>query len=135
MEIKRRMYYMKDVTLYSIILTLMYFLSGIKKIISYDKVVKDLEKKIVNSSIISKMIIGIVIILEIICPILIVTGTIMNTNEYYKRIGIISTYILIWFTMLATYLYHFPPVKRHYYPFMSNVTAIGGLLLMSRSMN
>jgi len=135
MEIKRRMYYMKDVTLYSIILTLMYFLSGIKKIISYDKVVKDLEKKIVNSSIISKMIIGIVIILEIICPILIVTGTIMNTNEYYKRIGRISTYILIWFTMLATYLYHFPPVKRHYYPFMSNVTAIGGLLLMSRSMN
>lgn len=129
------MYYMNDVTVYSIILTLMYFLSGIQKIIDYDNVVENFNKKVITNIHISKTIIFLVIILEIICPILIVTGTMMNTNEIYKRIGRISTYILIWFTMLATYLYHFPPVKRHYYPFMSNVTAIGGLLLMSRSMN
>ena len=124
---------MKDVTLYSILLTLMYFFSGLNKIVSYNDVVKGFENRIkfVNVSNVSNVIIVLVILLEIICPLLIVNGTINNS---YKRIGRLSTYVLICFTILATYLYHFPPIKKDYYPFMSNITAIGGLFLLSKNL-
>jgi uncharacterized membrane protein YphA (DoxX/SURF4 family) len=121
---------MKDVTLYSILLTLMYLLSGINKILAYNDVVKGFQNKVKMKNL-SNIIIAIVILLEIICPILIIKGTL---NRSYKKIGRLSTYVLICFTILATYLYHFPPTNRDYYPFMSNMTAIGGLFLMSKNL-
>lgn len=42
-----------------------------------------------------------------------------------------SALYLAAFTVLATVLYHWPPTGKTYYPFISNVTAIGGLLLLA----
>jgi uncharacterized membrane protein YphA (DoxX/SURF4 family) len=68
-----------------------------------------------------------VIILEFFAPLIIIF------SKFYKKYYLIarySSYSLALFTILATYLYHFPPLKNQYYPFMSNLTAIGGLILL-----
>tara|TARA_B100001094_G_scaffold326648_1_gene383200 strand:- start:2263 stop:2619 length:357 start_codon:yes stop_codon:yes gene_type:complete len=43
----------------------------------------------------------------------------------------LALYSLVVFTILATLLCHFPPVGNVYYPFISNVTTIGGLLSLA----
>ena len=67
------------------------------------------------------------IIIELICPIIIQIGVLYPK---YKKYSLISTIILIIFTVIATYLYHFPPYKEQYYAFIKNVSIIGGLLVL-----
>ena len=57
----------------------------------------------------------------------------MDFVEEYssEHLLFVEVIILIIFTILATYLYHFPPSDKEYYPFMSNVTTIGGLSLLA----
>jgi uncharacterized membrane protein YphA (DoxX/SURF4 family) len=64
------------------------------------------------------------IAIEIFAPILINYG-----HFYNKHLAALGLGSLIIFTILATIIYHFPPIGRHYYPFMSNLTTFGGLLL------
>ena len=45
--------------------------------------------------------------------------------------GFYATLSLIIFTIKATYLYHFPPYGKEYYPFMGNLTTVGGLSLLA----
>mgnify|MGYP004412869207 CR=1 FL=1 len=52
-----------------------------------------------------------------------------------KNQQLYGIYSLILFTILATLLCHFPPVKHVYYPFISNVTTIGGLLCLAKLIN
>tara|TARA_Y100001970_G_C13999716_1_gene732688 strand:+ start:325 stop:675 length:351 start_codon:yes stop_codon:yes gene_type:complete len=69
----------------------------------------------------------IVIIIQFICPLIIIFSSYdSNYNNYAKYSGI----ILIIFTILATLLFHVPPTGPDYYAFMSNVTTIGGLGLL-----
>ena len=68
----------------------------------------------------------IAIIIQHLAPILINVGLIKKN----KRLVFYSTLSLIVFTVLATLLYHFPPTGYQYYPFMSNLTTIGGLMLI-----
>lgn len=42
-----------------------------------------------------------------------------------------GVYSLAVFTVLATLLCHFPPMGITYYPFISNVTTLGGLLCLA----
>lgn len=114
----------------SILLTLMYFLSGIDKISNISTVSKGLNKKLPFLTYnLAYLAIILVILLEIIAPIIIVHSTYTNTN---KQWAYYSTIALIIFTILATLLYHFPPFGSTYYPFISNVTVMGGLLLLSQ---
>ena len=49
-----------------------------------------------------------------------------------KKQKIMSVYALAVFTILATLLCHFPPTGFTYYPFISNVTTLGGLLCLAK---
>ena len=76
-----------------------------------------------------KVIIVLAAIWEIVAPaVLVYSGT--NINKY-KKLGIISSLSLVIYTILATLIYHFPPTGAQYYPFISNVTTCGSLLLVA----
>jgi len=68
------------------------------------------------------------IFIQFFCPLIILYSV---YNPKYYMYGFNATLFLIIFTMKATYLYHFPPYNKEYYPFMSNVTTIGGLSLLA----
>ena len=59
----------------SILITLMYFLSGIEKIYTFSKTTMDFSNKINIPLILSKLVISGVILLEIIAPIIIISYT------------------------------------------------------------
>lgn len=110
------------------IMMIMFFLSGINKMINFYKISNEFTTKTpVKIPIqLAYMAIIIAIIIELIAPILINVGLIKKN----KRLVFYSTLSLIVFTVLATLLYHFPPTGYQYYPFMSNLTTIGGLMLI-----
>ena len=123
------MYIMNVTNVSLILLTLMYFLSGIQKVRSFNNVRKGLEQ-IIGLSELSKLMIIIAIMIELICPVIIIFSSMTGD---FKEYATYALYMLILFTILATLLYHFPPIKSNYYPFMSNLTAIGGLLLATQT--
>ena len=110
------------------IMMIMFFLSGIDKMINFYKISNEFTTKTpVKIPIqLAYMAIIIAIVIELIAPILINVGLIKKN----KRLVFYSTLSLIVFTVLATLLYHFPPTGYQYYPFMSNLTTIGGLMLI-----
>lgn len=125
----------ENLTIISLFIVTMFFLSGINKILTFDATVASLQKKLnldINNNIYSLAIIA-VIILEILAPIIIVYYT-NNKNEKYKKYAYYSVLSLIGFTILATAIYH-PPNFSSYMksiPFLSNVSLIGGLLLLGK---
>ena len=66
------------------------------------------------------------IVVEIGAPIIIMFSK--NTKlvkQAIKALGI--------FTILATLIYHFPPTGLNYYPFLKNLSLIGGLMSLFKS--
>jgi uncharacterized membrane protein YphA (DoxX/SURF4 family) len=113
----------------SIFITLLFFLSGFTKIKEFSQVSKGLSQKTMLPLILSKLVIVMVIILEIIGPFIITVSAYYPSSrlEMYAKISILG---LIGFTVLATLLYHFPPYGTNAYSFMSNISTIGGLMLL-----
>lgn len=113
----------------SIFITLLFFLSGFNKIKEFSEVAKGLSKKTMFPLILSKIVIVLVILLEIIAPFIITVSAYYPSSrmEMYVKLSIIG---LIIFTVLATLLYHFPPYGTNVYSFMSNISTIGGLMLL-----
>lgn len=116
------------------LLTIMFFLSGFDKIINFENVSKGLQIKLSEKLFLNLPIyfsyfsIILVIILEIVAPL------IMNYSYYVKKYYQYAKYaswFLIIFVIMATYLYHFPATGSQYYPFMSNLALIGGLIILS----
>lgn len=116
------------------LLTIMFFLSGFDKIINFKNVSLGLQNKLSQKLFLnlplyfSYLSIILVILLEIFAPIL------MNYSYYvkkYYKYSKYATYLLILFVIMATYLYHFPATGSQYYPFMSNLALIGGLIILS----
>ena len=109
-----------------ILTTIMFLISGIYKIIDPSLGMKKLAKCpciMTKNENLLMIIVFIAGIWEIIASLSIYVG-----NKKQKLIGI---YALVLFTVLATLLCHFPPVGFKYYPFISNVTTIGGLLCLA----
>lgn len=106
------------------VMMVMFFTSGVDKIVNFDKTVGGLIKKVHVHENISKLAIIFAILIEIIAPIAINYG-----HFYDKDIAAIALVSLTIFTILATAIYHFPPLGGQYYPFMSNLTTVGGLML------
>ena len=109
--------------------TLLFFLSGLYKIKDFKQVTKGFVTKTNLPLTFAQIVIVCVILLEIIAPLIITLYSYnLNTNLFfYTKLSIIG---LIIFTILATLIYHFPPVSSNYYPFMSNLSTIGGLCLL-----
>ena len=115
------------------LLTIMFFLSSFSKIKNYQEVVKGFGKKFDNKlfnmpQVFYMMSIIIAICIQFFCPLIIMYSI---YDKKYSIYGSIACLIIALFTILATYLYHFPPYDKEYYPFMSNVTTIGGLSLLA----
>jgi len=113
----------------TIYITLLFFLSGFHKIKDFISVTKGFMKKTKVPLTLSKIIIIGVILLEIIAP-LIISLYSYNSNPKLYAYTKLSLLGLILFTILATFLYHFPPFGSNYYSFMSNLSTLGGLLLL-----
>ena len=113
----------------SLFITLLFFLSGFNKIKDFNQVTKGFVNKTKIPLFLSKIVILGVILLEIIAP-LIITLYSYNLNKSlypYTKLSLIG---LIIFTILATLIYHFPPIGSNYYSFTSNLSTIGGLILL-----
>tara|TARA_B100001287_G_C22454621_1_gene422175 strand:- start:127 stop:516 length:390 start_codon:yes stop_codon:yes gene_type:complete len=119
----------KELFISALLLTLIFFVSGVNKAKNIKGVAKGLEKKlpVLGSSLSLLAIVG-VVILEIVAPILII----VSLFGYYKNIGIASCYSIILFTILATYLYHHPSKKENFHPFMRNIAIIGGFIALAK---
>ncbi len=115
------------------IINFMFFISGIDKSLNFIKVVNGLQKRmgmILPLYFYYFMIIS-AIVIEIVCP-LTILYSVINRNKFTNKLGFYSSLLLIIFTILATLIYHFPPTtSAKYYPFMSNLSLIGGLSLMA----
>ena len=118
----------------TIYITLLFFLSGFHKITDFIQVVKEFTNRTKIPFTLSKIIIIGVILLEIIAP-LIISIYSYNSNPLLYTYAKLSLLGLIVFIILATFMYHFPPVGQNYYSFMSNLSTLGGLLLLYQHFN
>ena len=112
----------------SVLITLVFFLSGFEKIIRFPISTSKFAKKLRLPLTLSQLIIIVVIMLEIAAPSIIMAYT------YSKNVSLVpffkpSVVALMAFTVMATAIYHNPLKGRDsYYAFMSNVSTFGGLL-------
>jgi uncharacterized membrane protein YphA (DoxX/SURF4 family) len=121
---------MMDLFYPAILITLMFFLSGIEKIYTFSKTTMDFSNKINIPLTLSKLVISVVILLEIIAPIIIIMYTftgLFNLLPFFKT-ALVS---LIVFTIVATIMYHNPfKNSKNYYEFITHLSIIGGLLAL-----
>jgi hypothetical protein len=114
----------------AILITLMFFLSGLEKIYTFSKTTRSFSNKINIPLTLSNLVISCVIILEIIAPLIITSYTftgLFNLLPLFK-IAVIS---LIAFTIAATIMYHNPfKSGKNYHAFISHLSIIGGLLAL-----
>tara|TARA_B100001287_G_scaffold242851_1_gene218529 strand:- start:1242 stop:1601 length:360 start_codon:yes stop_codon:yes gene_type:complete len=111
----------------------MYFLASFPKIKNFPNVVKGFGKRFSKQlfempQIFYILSIVVAILIEFFCPLIIMYSV---YDKKYKNYGYYACLTLILFTIKATYLYHFPPFGKEYYPFISNTTTIGGLSLLA----
>ena len=111
----------------SVLITLMFFLSGFEKIMFFPHSTGKFAKKMAIPLVVAQLIIFLVIALEIAAPLAIAaylfTG-LASLLPFFK----LSVLALVAFTILATLLYHNPLKGREkYYAFMANVCVVGGL--------
>lgn len=125
---------MELILISTIYITLLFFLSGFHKITDFIQVVKEFTNRTKIPFTLSKIIIICVILLEIIAP-LIISLYSYNHNPLLYTYAKLSLLGLIVFIILATFMYHFPPVGQNYYSFMSNLSTLGGLLLLYKHFN
>jgi uncharacterized membrane protein YphA (DoxX/SURF4 family) len=112
-----------------IFLTLMFFLSGISKYNNFLKVSKGFATKMSQPLEVAKLVIYAVIVLEIVAPLIITFHSMSIINM--RILTQLSITGLALFTIVATYLYHYPSNPKNYYSFMSNLSTLGGLMILS----
>ena len=119
--------------LISVIVTTMFFVAGIDKIMHFEKVVGGFKKRfpVELPDLFNRLAICIAIIIEIVAPLVLVYAAYDFDNPKTRKYGVYAAMALVIFTITATLIYHFPPFGATYYPFMSNLTTVGGLLLVS----
>ena len=122
---------MELILISTVFITLLFFISGFHKITDFKNVVKEFMGRTKMPFFLSKIIIICVILLEIVGPFIISFYSYSSNAELYTYTKL-SLLALIVFTVLATLLYHFPPFGANYYSFMSNLSTLGGLLLLYR---
>tara|TARA_Y100000389_G_C17411554_1_gene491227 strand:- start:459 stop:830 length:372 start_codon:yes stop_codon:yes gene_type:complete len=119
------------VIIYAFMILIMYILAGINKATNFESTVNGFKKVFFIKNLpkgFYKLTILLVIILEIFAPLTILYS--LQTDKYNYMANLSSISLAI-FTILATLIYHFPPVGSEYYSFMKNLTATGSLLLLS----
>ena len=119
------------ITVYAIMILLMYFLAGINKAMNFKQTVNGFKNMFMFKNlpqIFYDLAMALVVVLELVAPLIIVYS--LQTN-LYSDLAYYSSVSLAAFTVLATLIYHFPPSGSEYYAFIKNLTATGSLLLLS----
>lgn len=115
------------------VLNLMFFVSGVDKVAHFNKVVTGLQNRLGSVTLpvtLVRLMIGCAIVIELVAPMVILKAS-LDRSQRNDRLATYASASLVVFTVLATLLYHFPPsTSAKYYPFMSNLSAVGGLSLM-----
>lgn len=115
----------------SVLVLLFFFVAGMNKIPNVNNLAKGLVGKL--PKMLKKipmhfyvLVIVLVILIELICPVLVVYTNLVPRNETTDKINDWSLYTLIGFTILATLLYHHDDMSR----VLLNATVVGGLILL-----
>ena len=115
------------------IINFMFFVSGIDKLLHFEKVVNGLAKRLGDHlpiAVYQLLIVG-AIVIELACPPVILYCA-YRRSDRNNTLGFYASVALILITVMATLCYHFPPTtSSKYYPFMSNLSLLGGLGLMA----
>ena len=112
----------------ALMLTLIFFIAGVNKIFNFNGVLQDFHTKISYlPKFISKIIILFVILIEIICPIIIIC---FFFTLHFKNFAHFAIVLLMVFTILATLLYHIPINFNQLVKFLYNISLLGGLWLL-----
>lgn len=114
----------------TLLIVLMFFLSGIGKSKAITDVANGLKNK-VNLDMPEYLYIAaiiLVILLQVFGSLILLYSTYTGEHRQYAYY---SALLLAGFTILATLIYHFPPYGKEYYKFLSNISVLGGLLLLS----
>lgn len=115
-------------TIQAVMLTLIFFIAGINKVLNFKGVVNDFNSRLgFLPKFLAQIIILAVIVIEIVCPAIVVYS--FNSNKV-KSLAHIAVIILIGFTILATLLYHLPTNVSQIIKFLSNTALLGGLWLL-----
>ena len=120
--------------LYSALITIMFLLSGIFKLQGFEETVKGFMSKTGLEKNISTIAITGAALLQIAAPLIIMHESYFKTGKY-RKYAKLACFALAIFTVAATLVYHYPPTGRTYYPFISNVTTFGALLLLAEDFN
>ena len=115
------------------LIVLIFILSGIHKLFDINGTANLLQSKF-NVNVPHSL-----YVLAIVAVIIILIGCSSSLLHYaatkkHATLAFYSTILLICFTILATLIFHVPPVKKNYYSFMSNMSLVGGLLLILNSL-
>jgi hypothetical protein len=110
----------------------MFLLSGLYKIRDFQPTINGFINKTNLSQNLSTIAISGAAILQIAASAIILYESFEGKGTYRME-AMYSAYALAVFTVLATIVYYFPPYGRNYYPFISNVTTFGALLLLARA--
>jgi hypothetical protein len=115
-------------TIQAVMLTLIFFIAGINKVLNFKGVVNDFNSRLsFLPKFLAQIIILAVIVIEIVCPAIVVYS--FNSNKV-KLLAQVAVIILIGFTILATLLYHLPTNVSQIIKFLSNTALLGGLWLL-----
>ena len=115
-------------TIQAVMLTLIFFIAGINKVLNFKGVVNDFNSRLAFlPKFLVQIIILAVIVIEIVCPAIVVYS--FNSNKI-KSLAQVAVIILIGFTILATLLYHLPTNVSQIIKFLSNTALLGGLWLL-----
>lgn len=113
------------------IMLIMFVLAGYDKASNFNRTVVDLSKQVNKFNLsfsrpMLKFFIVLAILIETVGPFAI------NFGISYKKYDLIvyATYALIIHMIVATLLYFYPPYNDNFYPFISALTTIGGLIMI-----
>ena len=109
-------------TIQAVMLTLIFFIAGINKVLNFKGVVNDFNSRLAFlPKILAQIIILAVIVIEIVCPAIVVYSFNSNKVKFLAHVAVI---ILIGFTILATLLYHLPINVSQIIKFLSNTALL-----------
>jgi uncharacterized membrane protein YphA (DoxX/SURF4 family) len=116
------------------LLLIMFSMSGYHKTQTLQKTIENVKNKLNTTENFATLGVYLVILLEILAPIIIIYHLV---TRKYKNYAVYSIWSLIIFTIVVTIIYH-PPDFSNYYksiPFWANISLLGGLLLLEKSLN
>lgn len=111
-----------------VLMVLTFLSSGVFKVRDFSSTVSGFMKQTGLGKQVSQIAIALAAALQISASLFLIYDA--WKNHQYKEMAHNAAMALAWFTVAATLVYHFPATGTHWYPFISNVAVLGGLLLI-----